>query len=353
MSRLMLGDNGQSGDRLRCMNHIFPAVAVAFLLTISACGTTTDPTPSVAEPGQAAPAEPAAADTTTEDTTTTAATEDTATEDTTTTTAAADTTTEDTTTTTAAADTATEDTTTTAAATEDTTTAEMALRAEVADVVTARLSAGTPEGVTGDQIACVAEASAAALSQDRLESVLAALDEPSGSLFPADLVSDLERDRLLDGAAGCLPWSQILLSVMLSTGDIPPSVSECAQAATIGDDTDRLAADIMLFDGDLIAVYNLLLPPDCVPGVSVGIPGFDDADMPTSAAGRLTAAQLVEAGVSPENAACVAAQVDALNETLPQEADNEQAEQEMIAAMFGCLTPEELSLLNTPDGTEG
>ena len=225
----------------------------------------------------------------------------------------------------------------------------MTLRAEVASIVTERMLVDAPEGVTGDQIACVVEASTAALDQDRLESVLAALDEPSDSLFPAGLVSDLERDLLLDGAAECLPWSQILFDLMMETGNIPPSASECAQAASIDGDTDRLAADIMLFGGDLIAVFDLLLPPDCVPDIGDDFLGLDDADMPTSAAGRLTAAQLVEAGVSPENAACVAAQVDALNETLLQEADNEQAEQEMIAAMFGCLTPEELALLNTPD----
>ena len=207
-----------------------------------------------------------------------------------------------------------------------------------------------PENVTDDQIACVAETSAAALDQDRLESALAALDEPSDSLFPAGLVSDLERDRLLDNAAACLPWSQILFDLMTQTGNIPPSASECAQAAITDGGTDRLAADIMLFGGNLIAVFDLLLPPDCGSDIDGGFLGLDDADMPTSAAGRLTAAQMIEAGVSAENAACVAAQVDAINETLPQEADiDEQAEQEMIAAMFGCLTPEELALLSSPD----
>ena len=206
-----------------------------------------------------------------------------------------------------------------------------------------------PEGVTDDQIACVAEASAAALDQDRLDPVLAALNGPSDSIFPVGLVSDLERDRILDGVVECLPWSQIVLSSMLGAGDAPPAVLECAQAATTDIDTDRLTADIALFGGDLIAVYNLLIPPDCVPGIDGGFPGLDD--QPTSAAGRLTAAQLVAAGVSPESAACVAAQVDAINETLPQGADiDEQAEQEMVAAMLGCLTPEELALLSGPDG---
>ena len=136
---------------------------------------------------------------------------------------------------------------------------------------------------------------------------------------------------------------------MLGAGDAPPAVLECAQAATTDIDTDRLIADIALFGGDLIAVYNLLIPPDCVPGIDGGFPGLDD--QPTSAAGRLTAAQLVSAGVSPESAACVAAQVDAINETLPQGADiDEQAGLEMVAAIFGCLTPEELALLNGPEG---
>ena len=205
----------------------------------------------------------------------------------------------------------------------------------------------TPEGVTDDQIACVAEASAAALDQDRFEPVLAALNGPSGPIFPAGLVSDLERDRLLDGAVECLAWSQILLNAMLDTGDTPPAVLECAQAAATDGKTDRLAADIALFGGNLITVYDLLLPPDCVPG-------SDDADQPTSAAGRLTAAELVAAGVSPESAACVAAQVDAISETLPQGADIDvQTAQETFAAMLGCLAPEELALLSDPDSTEG
>ena len=102
----------------------------------------------------------------------------------------------------------------------------------------------------------------------------------------------------------------------------------------------------MLFGGNLIAAYDLL-PPDC-------FPALDGVDQPASAAGRLTAAQLVAAGVSPESAACVAAQVDAISETLPQGADiDAQTDQEIFAAMLGCLTPEELALLSDPDSTEG
>ena len=276
------------------------------MLTVSACGTAADPQPSAAEPEQAVPAEPTAT-------------------------------------------TAVPATTATTAVPATTAAAGLELRAEVESGVAALLSVDRPAGVTDDQVACVAEASAAGLDQDRLEPVLAALNGPSDSIFPVGLVSDLERDRILDGVVECLPWSQVVLSSMLASGEVPPAVLECAQAATTDIDTDRLTADIALFGGDLIAVFNLLIPPDCVPGVDTKVPGLDD--QPTSAAGRLTAAQLVAAGVSPESAACVAAQVDAINETLPQGADiDEQAEQAMVAAMFGCLTPEEVALLSGPDG---
>ena len=314
------------------MQRILRAIAAALVLTVSACGTDADPQPSAAEPDQAVPAEPAASDDTT-----TGGPDDTAT-------AASDDTT-----------TGGPDDTTTTGGPDDTTTADtgLALRAEVESVITARLSVDTPEGVTDDQIACVAEASAAALDPDRLEPAVAALDSPSDSILPAGLVSDLERDRLLDGVVGCVPWSQLLLGLMLGTGDTPPGVLECAQAAAAGGDTDRVAADILLFGGNLIAAYDLL-PPDCVPGIGDDFPGLDDADQPASAAGRLTAAQMVAAGVSPESAACVAAQVDAISETLPQGADiDAQAGQEIFAAIFGCLTPEELALLGDPDNTEG
>ena len=38
-----------------------------------------------------------------------------------------------------------------------------------------------------------------------------------------------------------------------------------AQAAAPSVETDRLAADIMLFGGDFVTVLNLVLPPDCLP----------------------------------------------------------------------------------------
>ena len=50
----------------------------------------------------------------------------------------------------------------------------------------------------------------------------------------------------------------------------------------------------------------------------------------------------------------MAAQVDAISETLPQGSDiDAQAEQEIFAAMLGCLTPPELALLSDPDSAEG
>ena len=49
----------------------------------------------------------------------------------------------------------------------------------------------------------------------------------------------------------------------------------------------------------------------------------------------------------------MAAQVDAIVETLPQGSDIAQAEQEIFAAMLGCLTPSEIALLSDPDSTEG
>ena len=74
------------------------------------------------------------------------------------------------------------------------------------------------------------------------------------------------------------------------------------------------------------------------------------------AAGRLTAAQLISVGVSPESAACVAEQVDALSEHPPDESDTDAdmaAEQAVFAAMVGCLTPEEMDLLSGLDSPEG
>ena len=127
---------------------------------------------------------------------------------------------------------------------------------------------------------------------------------------------------------------------------------ECAQAAAPSVETDRLAADIVLFGGEFVTVLNLVLPPDCLPQT-----GSSQAETP---AGRLTAAQLMLAGVSPEGAACVAEQVDALagmpsGESDTDESDTEAAmaaEQAIVAMMLGCLTPEEMALLSDPGSSQ-
>ena len=62
------------------------------------------------------------------------------------------------------------------------------------------------------------------------------------------------------------------------------------------------------------------------------------------------------AGVSPESAACVAEQVDALGGMPSGESDTDEsdtdsamaAEQAIVAMMLGCLTPEEMALLSGP-----
>ena len=109
-----------------------------------------------------------------------------------------------------------------------------------------------------------------------------------------------------------------------------------------------------LFGGDFMTVLNLVLPPDCLPQT-----GAFQADTP---AGRLTASQLMLAGVSPESAACVAEQVDALSELPSGQSDTDEsdtdaamaAEQAIVAAMMlECLTPEEMALLSGPDSPEG
>ena len=123
---------------------------------------------------------------------------------------------------------------------------------------------------------------------------------------------------------------------------------ECAQAAAPSVETDRLAADIMLFGGDFVTVLNLVLPPDCLPQT-----GGSQAETP---AGMFTAAELMLAGVSPESAACVAEQVDALGGMPSGESDTDEsdtdsamaAEQAIVAMMLGCLTPEEMALLSGP-----
>ena len=219
------------------------------------------------------------------------------------------------------------------------------LRAEAELAVAARLAEDAPRSVTDEQIACVASATVEALDEERLSEIVAALDGPSAAVLPAGIVSDLERDRIVDAAAGCLPWTQSILDSLQDLPDIP---AECAQAAAPSVETDRLVADIMLFGGDFVTVLNLVLPPDCLPQT-----GGSQAETP---AGMLTAAQLMLAGVSPESAACVAEQVDALGgmpsgESDTDESDTDSAmatEQAIVAMMLGCLTPEEMALLSGP-----
>ena len=240
---------------------------------------------------------------------------------------------------------------TTAAPAASTTTAAgepSPLRAEAELAVAAHLAEDAPRSVTDEQIACVASATVEALDEERLSEIVAALDGPSAALLPAGVVSDLERDRIVDAAAGCLPWTQFILDSLQDLPDVPPEMVECAQAAAPSVETDRLAADIVLFGGEFMTVLNLVLPPDCLPQTA-----SSQADTP---AGRLTAAQLMLAGVSPESAACVAEQVDALGGMPSGESDTDEsdteaamaAEQAIVAMMLGCLTPEEMALLSGP-----
>ena len=226
------------------------------------------------------------------------------------------------------------------------------LRAEAELAVAARLAEDAPGGVTDEQIACVASATVGALDEERLSEIVAALAGPSAAVLPAGIVSDLERDRIVDAAAGCLPWTKTILESLQDLPDVPPAVVECAQAAAPSVETDRVAADIVLFGGEFVTVLNLVLPPDCLPQT-----GGSQADTP---AGRLTAAQLMLAGVSAESAACVAEQVDALGGMPSGESDTDEsdtdaamaAEQAIVAMMLGCLTPEEMALLSGPGGSQ-
>ena len=233
---------------------------------------------------------------------------------------------------------------TTAAVAVSTTAGEPSpLRAEAELAVAARLAADAPGSVTDEQIACVASATVEALDEERLSEIVAALDGPSAAVLPAGIVSDLERDRIIDAVAGCLPWRQTILDSLQDLPDVPAAaVVECAQAAAPSVETDRLVADIMLFGGEFVTVLNLVLPPDCLPQT-----GGSQADTP---AGGLTAAQLMLAGVSPESAACVAEQVDALGGMPSGESDTEaaMAAEQATAMVLGCLTPEEMALLSGP-----
>lgn len=290
------------------MKHVFRAVVAVAVFAVSACGGDTEPQPSTVPPAELEVVEPA--------TTKSAAVSS-----------------------------------TTAAPPESTTTTvgESSLRRVEAELaVAARLAEDAPGSVTDEQIACVATATVDALDEERLSEVVAALAEPSYAVLPAGVVSAPERDRIVDAAAGCLPWTQTILDSLQDLPDVPPALIECAQAAAPSAETDRVAAEVALFGGDLGTVLNLVLPPDCLPQT-----GASQAD---TAAGRLTAAQLISVGVSPESAACVAEQVDALSEIPPDESDTEAAmaaEQAVVTAVLGCLTPEEMALLSGLDSPEG
>ena len=278
------------------MKRLFLVVVAVAVLAVSACGGDTEPQPPATAPSQPEVIEPA----------------------------------------------------TTAAVAVSTTAGEPSpLRAEAELAVAARLAEDAPRSVTDEQIACVASATVEALDEERLSAIVAALDGPSSyAVLPAGIVSDLERDRIVDAAAGCLPWTQNILDSLQDLPDVPPAVVECAQAAAPSVETDRLAADIALFGGEFVTVLNLVLPPDCLPQT-----GGSQADTP---AGRLTAAQLMLAGVSPESAACVAEQVDALGEMPSGESDTDSAmaAEQATAMMLGCLTPEEMALLSGPGSSQ-
>ena len=299
------------------MKHVFLRVVAVAVLAVSSCGDDGEPQPSAVETSQLEVVEPA--------TTVAVAVPST-------TAAPPASTTE-----------VLEASTTTGAVRESS-----LLRADAELAVAARLAEDAPVSVTDEQIACVVSATVDVLDEERLSELVAALAEPSYAVLPAGVVSDPERGRILDAAVGCLPWTQTILDSLQDLPDVPPAVLECAQEAAPSAETDRLAADVALFGGDLGTVLNLVLPPDCLPQT-----GASQAD---TAAGRLTAAQLIGVGVSPESAACVAEQVDALSEIPPDESDTDAAmaaEQAVVAAMLGCLTPEEMALLSGPDSPEG
>ena len=279
------------------MKRLFLVVVAVAVLAVSACGGDAEPQPPATQPSQPEVIEPA----------------------------------------------------TTAAVAVSTTAGEPSpLRAEAELAVAARLAADAPGSVTDEQIACVASATVEALDEERLSVIVAALDEPSAAMLPAGIISGLERHRIVDAAAGCLPWTQTILDSLQDLPDVPAAVVECAQAAAPSVETDRLAADIALFSGEFVTVLNLVLPPGCLPQT-----GGSQAD---TMAGRLTATQLVLEGVSPESAACVAEQVDALGGMPSGESDTDEsdteaamaAEQAIVAMMLGCLTPEEMALLSGP-----
>ena len=299
------------------MKHVFLRVVAVAVLAVSACGDDGEPQPSAVETSQLEVVEPATTLAVAVPSTTVAP---------------------------PASTTEVPEASTTTGAVRD----SSLLRADAELAVAARLAEDAPASVTDEQIACVASATVDALDEERLSEFVAAFAEPSFAVLPVGVVSEPERGRILDAAVGCLPWTQTILDSLQDLPDVPPAVLECAQEAAPSAETDRLAADVALFGGDLGTVLNLVLPLDCLPQT-----GASQAD---TAAGRLTAAQLIGVGVSPESAACVAEQVDALSEIPPDESDTDAAmaaEQAVFAAMLGCLTPEEMALLSGLDSPEG
>ena len=82
---------------------------------------------------------------------------------------------------------------------------------------------------------------------------------------------------------------------------------------------------------------------------------------PNQSSLRKTRCGSILVGVSPESAACVAEQVDALSGVPSDESDTDEsdtdaamaADEAFVAMMLGCLTPEEMALLSGPGSPEG
>ena len=219
-------------------------------------------------------------------------------------------------------------------------------RAAAESSVTAWLSLTAPPGVSGDEIVCVAAGIVSSFDDVRLELVTPLADAAARTLPVAEM-TESEQDLVLDGVVSCLPWTPLMRSMLAAEPGFPPAARDCLLGYAATDETDRLAASAALFGRDLMDVYNDLVPSECLLGVEE-----IQAETP---AGSLTAAQLVLAGVSAESAECVAAAVDAISQdpdTASGELSEQQAEQ-AFAAIFGCLTPEELDLLDDPDGGLG
>lgn len=210
------------------------------------------------------------------------------------------------------------------------------LRVEATLAVVSHLAGTAPAGVTAEQIDCVAAAMVYAVDEDRLPDVLVAYAEPSEAVLPETVFSASERTAIVDTAAVCLPWTQILLDSLRDLPDVPPAVIDCALAVEPDPETNRQAVQIALFGEDIGLALDLLLPAECL--TQAGVP------QAKTAAGRMTTAQLVAAGISLESAECVGGQVDVMKDNPPDESDSEA----MAAAAFAeCLTPEEMELLSS------